>query len=80
MAAFSNGINAETQSLNALSNGHLEADNSLQEVLVIGSLGSAKDSTYYSVLESLQGNINKYMIDRIVVGGMCYFGLGLFGC
>jgi hypothetical protein len=78
MATLSNGVNAESRSLNGLSNGHPEANNSSQQVLVIGSLGSAKDSTYYSVLASLQGNINKYMIDRIVEGGMCYSGSALF--
>jgi hypothetical protein len=74
MASLSNGSNAETETINGLNNGHPEADNPPQEVLVIGSLGSAKDSTYYSVLESLQGNINKYMMDRIVEGGMCHSG------
>jgi hypothetical protein len=70
MGTLSNGVSAEIKRPNGLSNGHLEADNSSQQVLVIGSLGSAKDATYYSVLASLQGNIDKYMIDRIVEGGM----------
>jgi anamorsin len=83
MGTLSNGVNVESRRLNGLSNGHVEADSSSQQVLVVGSLGSAKDGTYYSVLAGLQGNMNKYMIDRIVEGGMYWpylFWLWLTSC
>ncbi|KAG9054421.1 electron carrier [Serendipita sp. 407] len=59
---------------NGLSNGHGALDgepkSSVQNILAVGSLGSARDSSYYALLSYLDGNIDRYMIDRIVEGAV----------
>ncbi|PVF98836.1 DUF689-domain-containing protein [Serendipita vermifera] len=44
--------------------------NGSQLVLAIGSLGSAKDSTYTNLISSLQSDVEKYMVDRILEGAV----------
>lgn len=69
MATLSNGTNNENNSTNGLKTNESAPGTASQDILVVGSLGSAKDSTYYSVVSNLQGNVDKYLIDRILEGG-----------
>jgi hypothetical protein len=66
---------ADTYNDSPVQNGLSDATNGFvvpnepQLVLAIGSLGSAKDSTYTNLISSLQSDVDKYMVDRILEGG-----------
>jgi hypothetical protein len=61
-------------------NGGTDAGGGKETVLVIGSLGSAQDQTYLTLISGLSDQnktVDKYMTDRIIEGGMFYLS---FAC
>ncbi|CAG8533042.1 15385_t:CDS:2 [Acaulospora colombiana] len=64
---------ADTSNDSRAQNGVSNATNesaAQQMVLAIGSLGSAKDSTYTDLISSLRSDVDKYMVDRILEGAV----------